>query len=376
MVAVEARGDLVFQRSAAQQVAGELFDCEAIERQVAVVGLDHPIAPAPHVANTVVLVAAGVGIAGGVQPAGSHPLAVARRSQQTVDHPLVGVGRSVGHERRDFGWRGWQARQVQRHAAQSAPCLSASGEGARPAASSRASTKASIGLRMLAAVLDRGNRGSLGRNESPVLLPHGSLVEPSGRSDRPRRARVSCPSRAAACARSGSVLVIRRTRSLAADSPGHDRPHAVQLALGAALHIQPQLGLPRRRIRTVALEAVVGQQRPDVAIELHRRGSRRQPRSAAQRCHGDRQDTADINPDRGSPGHAASAVAGEAFRRRRGSAAHYRRPALAQQARSVLASTSCSSGSRAKACRFCGRPMPSALASPWHWLPTAGGRRR
>ena len=52
-----------------QQVAGDLLDGELVERHVAVEGVDHPVAPAPHRALAVALVAVGVGVAGGVEPA-------------------------------------------------------------------------------------------------------------------------------------------------------------------------------------------------------------------------------------------------------------------------------------------------------------------
>ena len=62
-----------------EQVAGQLLDRELVERHVAVEGVDHPIAPAPHVPLLVALVAVGVGIAGRIEPVGRHALAIARR---------------------------------------------------------------------------------------------------------------------------------------------------------------------------------------------------------------------------------------------------------------------------------------------------------
>ena len=78
MVAVESGGDQLVERWVRQLVAGKLLDRELIEWHVAVECLDHPITPAPHVALLIVLVAVGVGVAGGVKPAKSHALAVAR----------------------------------------------------------------------------------------------------------------------------------------------------------------------------------------------------------------------------------------------------------------------------------------------------------
>ena len=60
--------------------------------------VDDPVAPRPHVALGVGLVAVGVGVAGRVEPVERHPLAVARRGEQAIDDLLVGVRRRVGEE--------------------------------------------------------------------------------------------------------------------------------------------------------------------------------------------------------------------------------------------------------------------------------------
>ena len=96
-----------------QQVAGELLDGEAVVGQVAIEGVDHPIAPGPHLLFRIDLVAVRIGVAGGIEPVDGHALAVARRGEQAVDHLLVGVGGAVGEERIEFGERGRQAGQVE-----------------------------------------------------------------------------------------------------------------------------------------------------------------------------------------------------------------------------------------------------------------------
>ncbi len=82
MIALEAGGDLLVERGAGQQVAGDLFHGELVVRQVAVEGVDHPIAPRPHLLFRVHLVAVGVGVSSGVEPVDGHALAVvaARRA--------------------------------------------------------------------------------------------------------------------------------------------------------------------------------------------------------------------------------------------------------------------------------------------------------
>ena len=91
---------------------------ELIERQVAVERADHPVAPRPHLAIVVDVVAVGVGVAGRVQPRHRHPLAVVRRLQERVDALLVRVRRPVGQEGVDLGRRGRQSGQVVGDAAQ------------------------------------------------------------------------------------------------------------------------------------------------------------------------------------------------------------------------------------------------------------------
>ena len=117
MVAVEAGGDLLVERRVRQQVAGELLDRELVERHVAVEGVDHPVAPAPHRPVAVALVAVGVGVAGARRASGRHALAVARRGEQAIDHLLVGVRRLVREEGIDLRGRRRQAGQVERDAA-------------------------------------------------------------------------------------------------------------------------------------------------------------------------------------------------------------------------------------------------------------------
>ncbi len=78
VIAVEARGDFLAERGARQQVAGDLLDREPIERHVAIERVDNPVAPAPHVAITVRLVAVGVGVTRGFHPAVGHAFGVAR----------------------------------------------------------------------------------------------------------------------------------------------------------------------------------------------------------------------------------------------------------------------------------------------------------
>ncbi len=76
---MKRRRQPVVGRGAGQQVAGQLFDRKAVQRQVVVHRLDHPIAIAPGIGPRVVfLIAVGVGIAGHVQPVAAPALTEVR----------------------------------------------------------------------------------------------------------------------------------------------------------------------------------------------------------------------------------------------------------------------------------------------------------
>ena len=75
-VAVKARRDARALVGVRQQVAGQLLDREAIERQIAVERIDDPVAPLPHRPRAVEVVAVGVGIAREIEPRTRPVLAV------------------------------------------------------------------------------------------------------------------------------------------------------------------------------------------------------------------------------------------------------------------------------------------------------------
>lgn len=74
-----------------EEVAGELFDGELVERHVGVEGVDDPIAPDPLEGIAVLLEAVAIGVACGVEPRESHEFAVVRGLEESVDDFFVGV---------------------------------------------------------------------------------------------------------------------------------------------------------------------------------------------------------------------------------------------------------------------------------------------
>ena len=93
IAAIEAGGDELLLRRVGQQIARDLLDGELIERQIAVVSIDHPIAIRPDRALVIQMQPVRVAIARLVQPMMGHLLAIARRSEQPIHHLFVSVRR-------------------------------------------------------------------------------------------------------------------------------------------------------------------------------------------------------------------------------------------------------------------------------------------
>src|SRR5262249_42835745 len=72
VIAIETRGEALLARRFGQKIPGELPDGELIEGEIVVVRLHHPVAPRPHRALAVALVAVAVGVAGRVEPVPGH----------------------------------------------------------------------------------------------------------------------------------------------------------------------------------------------------------------------------------------------------------------------------------------------------------------
>ena len=79
VVAIESRSDLGKEITIRNQVSRHLLDDETIKRHVVIQGANQPVAPDPHIAQAVILVAIGVGVARSLQPIKPHVFAIARR---------------------------------------------------------------------------------------------------------------------------------------------------------------------------------------------------------------------------------------------------------------------------------------------------------
>jgi|GEM_PF-6378433 len=110
---------LLLRRIERQQVTGELFQYEAIERFVAVERTDCVIAIPPGFGkNHRPAAAAGFRKAGDVQPVPTPTLAEVRRRQQTIDDLLTSVRRCIRNEVVNLRRSRWQTDQVERNSTQ------------------------------------------------------------------------------------------------------------------------------------------------------------------------------------------------------------------------------------------------------------------
>ena len=73
-VSQKARCQLILWRCIGKQIASELLDNELVVRQVAVIGIDHPFPPQPHIPMVVDRKSVGVRVPSGIQPRNRHSL--------------------------------------------------------------------------------------------------------------------------------------------------------------------------------------------------------------------------------------------------------------------------------------------------------------
>ena len=272
-IAVEAAGDLLLQRRVRQHVARELLDREPIEGQVPIEGVDDPVAPGPHLLPLIEVQPVRVREARRRQPMHGHPLAVAGRRQQPVDHLLVRPRGLVGEECVDLG-RGWrQARQIERHPADQ---------------------RGAVGLRRgpqpftLQSIQDE----RVDRIPGPGSISCCRQVRPDGSNERPQRfiLRALLDPPLDQChfaiaerllARRHPLLGVRRRdaaqHGAAVRGTGRDdlqravrRHGSGRILRRRFVPVQAQVRLSRARIRTMTPIALLEEDRSDVTIEPDR----------------------------------------------------------------------------------------------------------
>ncbi len=81
MITVKPCRNFLRQGWIGQQVAGQLLDGKLVVGLIIVVGIDHPVAPRPHISGAISMHDRGVAIAGCIEPHQSHTLTEIGRCQ-------------------------------------------------------------------------------------------------------------------------------------------------------------------------------------------------------------------------------------------------------------------------------------------------------
>src|SRR5262249_38628382 len=123
-IAVEAGGDLLFERGARNQIARELFDRELIEGEVSIEGIDHPVPVTPCVrTGRVLFVAIAVGITSEVEPVPAPALTEVGQVERAIDEPFPSVGARIRDERFDFFRTRRQTQEIETEPADERPSI-------------------------------------------------------------------------------------------------------------------------------------------------------------------------------------------------------------------------------------------------------------
>ena len=269
MVAIEAAGDLLiesglFGGGRRQQVARQLLGGKTVERHVGVEGLHHPVPPDPLPGVAILLEAVGIGVAGDVEPGERHSLAVVRAGKEAVDQFFVGLRIGVGNEGIDLLGRGWQADQISVEPADERGPVGLGRRFHSGVFQLHEHESIDIVLRPSCVLRLRWLR-SHRRHEAPVRRVDGPFLDPAveefflvvGEPPVGIRRRHDD----VGVGRVDAFEQHARTRIARHDRAGMNRSLAV---------IELQVSLPLVAVLSVAIEAVLGEDRPDVAIEVER----------------------------------------------------------------------------------------------------------
>ena len=253
----EARGNALVERRAGQQIARELFGGEAVIRNVAVVSLDHPVAIRPDLPIIIDVDTMRVAVPRHVQPVTRALLAIVRRGEIAIHHVFIGRGRLVFQIQIQFGGRGRQTGQIERHAANQSPPVGGRG-GFQALRFQFGQNKTVNWTSHPRRVPHRRRRHGNGRLVDPLFFPLRAFLNPGlqlrhlgGRQAFVRRLRRHAPGRVC-----GADALEQQTFGRFA---GYDHG-AVRAGLeGRILPVQAQTGHAGSGIGPVALEAVVGE---------------------------------------------------------------------------------------------------------------------
>ena len=265
------------ERRVRKQVTGELFQRELIKLFVGVERVDDPLAIRPDFAEVVEVNAVRVGIAGRVQPVSAAVLTPGRRLHQAVHIFFVPVrGRVVGGGIRLLDRRR-QTGEVQAQPANQCPAVGHRGR--RKLRLVQFGEDEAINRTLHPGVVGHLRHCRAGRrNERPVRLILGALGDPADQQ--------------LLLGRLHHLVRLRRRHQFARLGREHafDRQAFLRVARGDCPRldrsvplVQTQVGLAGGTVGTMAGEAVFGEDRTDIAVELQFLGASR--RNGGQRTH-------------------------------------------------------------------------------------------
>ena len=181
-VAVKSSRDALVDGRAGEQVSGDLLHREAVEAQVAVERVGHPVPPSPRVRTDVVrLVAVAFSESRLVQPVHSLHFPVVRGGKQVLDHAFV----AVCSEATDCGGTGRKSRQIESQPSQE-NVRRGFGRGLEPLAFQAGGHERVDGIADPSPAVDVRHARSHGRDMRPMLAARGGASR--GIGFRPRSA--------------------------------------------------------------------------------------------------------------------------------------------------------------------------------------------
>ena len=282
-----------------EQVAGDLLNREAIEGDVAVDGVDHPVPVDVGVGpGSVFLVPVRVRVAGQVEPVAAPALPEVGRGEQPVHQSLVRVRPGVAREGVDFLDRRRKPEQV---------VVEPTDEGV-PVRLGRRRDSLSLELHQdetIDVVAYPGRRARGGRVdlphglERPVPRPHDPLGNPAAQGlDCARLERLPRHGHA-----HGGIGRADAPKQLARIGVSGNDGGTALLRRGERGVAVGELQTSGRAARGVAAEAVLGQDRPHVPLEVDGRLRPTLPLATGDPRHGDQQDDGQASSGRTSSAH-------------------------------------------------------------------------
>ncbi len=264
---VEAGGEDLVPGGVGNEVSGDLLGDEVVVGLVLAEGLNDPIPPGPDVSVAVDLIPVGIGIARHVEPLRSHSFGVLIGIHQAVDDFPIGIFGSVGHEGIDLIDERGETRKVEGRPAQPADFVSLGAWLERGTVKGMGDEVVDFIVR--ARVLGLGNfNGLWEKPERPMAIVFPAFFDPLV-----EQILLLLRKRKLGFRRGHQLLGLVgpnapvNLRILQASRRQPD--HALMVFRCLFERIQAKVRFLILRIRAMTLEALVRQDRPDLAVEIN-----------------------------------------------------------------------------------------------------------